>query len=65
MGKGEMLVYKQFLSFPQYFQKTFSTAHKKQGLIWEWDKAPFMNIFAFVVAILDQDLAAQNVKSDV
>ena len=35
MGKGEIACYKQFLLFPQSFQKTYTTDTLKQGLVWE------------------------------
>ena len=35
MGKAEIAHYEQFLLFPQYFQKTFTAATYKPGLVWE------------------------------
>ena len=35
VGKGEIAGYKQFLLFPQCFQKTCSTDTSKQRLVWE------------------------------
>ena len=35
LGKGEIARYKQFLLFPQCFQKTCTVALKKPGLVWE------------------------------
>ena len=35
VGKGEIARYKQFLLFPQCFQKTLSEDTWKPGLVWE------------------------------
>ena len=35
VGKGEIACYKQFLLFPQCFQKTCSADTYKPGLVWE------------------------------
>ena len=35
VGKGEIACYKQFLLFPQCFQKPCTTDTKKPGLVWE------------------------------
>ena len=35
VGKGEITCYKQFLLFPQCFQKTYTADMLKPGLIWE------------------------------
>ena len=34
-GKGEIARYKQFLLFPQCFQKTYTADTYKQKLVWE------------------------------
>ena len=34
-GKGEIACYKQFLLFPQWFQKISSADKWKPGLVWE------------------------------
>ena len=39
VGKGEIACYKQFLLFPQCFQKTYSADTKKPGLVQERVKA--------------------------
>ena len=35
MGKEEITRYKQFLLFPQCFQKTYTVNTLKPGLVWE------------------------------
>ena len=35
LGKGEIAHYKQFLLFPQCFQKTCTADTYKPGLVWE------------------------------
>ena len=35
VGKGEIACYKQFLLFPQCFQKTCTADTEKPGLVWE------------------------------
>ena len=35
-GKGEIACYKQFLLFPQCFQKACFTGASKGVIVWEW-----------------------------
>ena len=39
MGKGEIARYKQFLLFPQCFQKACFTGASKGVIVWAWVKA--------------------------
>ena len=39
VGKGEIACHKQFLLFPQCFQKTHTADIQKPGLVWERVKA--------------------------
>ena len=38
VGKGEIARYKQFLLFPQCFQKACFLEASKGVIVWEWDK---------------------------
>ena len=38
MGKGEIARYKQFLLFPQCFQKACFQGASKGVIVWEWVK---------------------------
>ena len=38
MGKGEIACYKQFLLFPQCFQKACFQGASKGVIVWEWVK---------------------------
>ena len=38
VGKGEIAGYKQFLLFPQYFQKACFPGASKGVIVWEWVK---------------------------
>ena len=40
MGKGEIACYKQFLLFPQYFQKACFPGASEGVIVWEWVKGP-------------------------
>ena len=42
-GKGEIARYKQFLLFPQCFQKTCTADTQKPGLFWERFKSLHMD----------------------
>ena len=42
LGKGEIARYKQFLLFPQCFQKACFPGASKGVIVWEWVK-PFSN----------------------
>ena len=37
VGKGEIARYKQFLLFPQCFQKVCFPGASKGAIVWEWD----------------------------
>ena len=39
MGKGEIVHYKQFLLFPQCFQKACFPGASKGVIVWEWVKS--------------------------
>ena len=41
MGKGEIARYKQFLLFPQRFQKVCFPGASKAVIVWEWVKANY------------------------
>ena len=41
MGKGEIARYKQFLLFPQCFQKAYFPGASKGIIVWEWVKRDF------------------------
>ena len=41
MGKGEIAHYKQFLIFPQCFQKACFPGASKGVIVWEWVKQAF------------------------
>ena len=36
VGKGEITCHKQFLLFPQYFQKAYFPGVSKGVIVWEW-----------------------------
>ena len=38
VGKGEIARYKQFLLFPQCFQKAFFPGASNGAIVWEWVK---------------------------
>ena len=38
VGKGEIACYKQFLLFPQFFQKACFPVASKGVIVWEWVK---------------------------
>ena len=38
VGKGEIACYKQFLLFPQCFQKAYVPGVSKSVTVWEWVK---------------------------
>ena len=38
VGKGEIACYKQFLVFPQCFQKVYFLEVSKGVIVWEWVK---------------------------
>ena len=38
VGKGEIVRYKQFLLFPQCFQKVYFPGVSKGIIVWEWVK---------------------------
>ena len=40
VGKGEIARYKQFLLFPQCFQKAYFPGESKGVIVWEWVKVP-------------------------
>ena len=63
MGKGEIARYKQFLLFPQCFQKACFPGASKGVIVWEWVNAPFTTVVVFGASI-DQDQAAQNLQPD-
>ena len=41
VGKGEIACYKQFLLFPQCFQKACFQGPSKGVIVWEWVKPGF------------------------
>ena len=45
MGKGEIPRYKQFLLFPQRFQKACFPGASEGVNVWEWDKRPLSQSF--------------------
>ena len=45
VGKEEIACYKQFLFFPQCFQKTCTTATWKSGPVWERVKSLAVGVF--------------------
>ena len=40
-GKRRNCLYKQFLLFPQYFQKVSSPNVSKGEIVWEWVNSPY------------------------
>ena len=44
VGKGEIARYKQFLLFPQCFQKTWTADMLNPGLVWERVKLIWRNV---------------------
>ena len=52
MGKGEIAHHKQFLLFPQCFQKTCTADRYKQGLVCERVKSNFRLIFEILLLYL-------------
>ena len=59
VGKGEIACYKQFLLFPQCFQKACYPGGSKG--VWEWVKVSFATLVAFA-ARADQSKVEQNVQ---
>ena len=49
LGKGEIARYKQFLLFPQCFQKTCTVATKKPGLVGKW-----LNVAKMMISLFDR-----------
>ena len=51
VGKGEIARYKQFLLFPQCFQKAHFQGESKGVIVWEWVKVdlirPSLNLFFY------------------
>ena len=45
VGKGEIACYKQFLLFPQCFQKACFPGVSKGVIVWEWVKLSSANSF--------------------
>ena len=45
VGKGEIACYKQFLLFPQCFQKACFPGASKGVIVWEWVKGIPSKIF--------------------
>ena len=60
MGKGEIARYKQFLLFPQCFQKACFPEASKVVIVWEWVN-PFPNFRPFQT---EPEIAGDNFKSD-
>ena len=53
VGKGEIACYEQVLLFSQCFQKIYTAAPKKPGLVWERVKGHYWeNISLFIVTNL-------------
>ena len=46
MGKGEIAHYKQFLLFPQCFQKACFPGASKGVVVWEWVR-PLLHRYSF------------------
>ena len=63
MGKGKIARYKQFLLFPQCFQKACFQEASKGVIVWEWVKVLFTTTVAFIASVY-QDHAAQNMQPD-
>ena len=51
MGKGEIACYKQFLLFPQCFQKACFPGASKGVIVWEWVKSlPHSSDFLMILS---------------
>ena len=69
VGKGEIARYKQFLLFPQCFQKACFPGASKGVIVWEWvigilPLSVLMTTQEAFVNSVDQGKTAQNVQSD-
>ena len=69
VGKGEIACYKQFLLFPQCFQKACFPGASKGVIVWEWvigilPLSVLMTTQEAFVNSVDQGKTAQNVQSD-
>ena len=62
VGIGEIAHYKQFLLFPQCFQKACYPGASKGVIMWEWVKKWLLNMNRgfFVCKICEQDIDKSN-----
>ena len=60
VGKGEIARYKQFLLFPQCFQKACFPGMSKGVIVWEWFNTVFLSSPSY---IFKNEFSRQNLKA--